>query len=120
MRRISCGVTFPALAIAGLCQTSCASSQWVATKVVDDSSYLASTASLQSNGLVFEEAIRKCRDAVLKAAKPYGVVHQTGGDLTHRPLCTPARNQDVRRDQDVRYRPTYGKPISATPIRIMR
>jgi hypothetical protein len=73
MRRISCGVTFPALAIVGLCQTSCASSQWAATKV-DDSSYLASTASLQSNGVVFGEAIRKCREAALKAAKPYSVV----------------------------------------------
>ena len=34
----------------------------------------ASTASLQSNGLVFGEAIRKCREAVLKAGNPYGVV----------------------------------------------
>ena len=73
MRRISCGKRFPALAIVGLCQTGCASSQLAATKV-DDSSYLASTASLQSNGLVFGEAIRKCRDAVLKASKPFGVV----------------------------------------------
>ena len=73
MRRISCGKRFPALAILGLCQTGCASPQWAATRV-DDSSYLASTASLQSNGLVFGEAIRKCREAVLKAPKPYGVV----------------------------------------------
>ena len=73
MRRISCGKRFPALAILGLCQTGCASPQWAATQV-DDISHLASTASLQSNGVVFGEAIRKCREAVLKAAKPYGVV----------------------------------------------
>jgi hypothetical protein len=73
MRRISCGKRFPALAILGLCQTGCASPHWAATQV-DDSSYLASTASLQSNGVVFGEAIRKCREAVLKAVKPYGVV----------------------------------------------
>jgi hypothetical protein len=73
MRRISCGKRFPALAILGLCQTGCASPQWAATQV-GDSSYLASTASLQSDGLVFGEAIRRCREAVLKAGKPYGVV----------------------------------------------
>jgi hypothetical protein len=71
MRRISYGVRFLALANLGLCQTGCASPQWAATRV-DESSYLASTTSLQSDGLVFGEAIRKCRDAVLKASKPYG------------------------------------------------
>jgi hypothetical protein len=69
MRRISCGKRFSALAILGLCETGCASPHWAATQV-DDSSYLSSTASLQSNGVVFGEAIRKCREA----AKPYGLI----------------------------------------------
>jgi hypothetical protein len=45
---------------------------------------------------------------------------QTGADLTPRPSCAPPENQCARRKQDVRYRPTYAKPIIATPMRMVR
>ncbi len=71
MRRISCCTRLLACAFLSLSQVSCASSYWGSTRAEFSS---AVTGSVQSDAHVFEEAIWRCRQAILSAAKPYGVV----------------------------------------------
>jgi len=73
MRRISCDVRFPAAALIILWLPGCASQRSSASNV-DGSAYLSVSDSLHSKSLVFGEAIRKCREAFLKAAEPNRVV----------------------------------------------